>query len=141
MTQRGIVTQINGTQITVLVARQSMCGENCASCKGGCMPSTQQVHAVNQTGEALFVGDSVLLETETGKVLGASAAVYLVPLVCLFASYYIAQSFTESELVCALLAVAALFISLFGMRLLDRAVHKNRTLLVQITEILRRSEA
>lgn len=141
MTQRGIVEKIDGTQITVLVAKTSMCGENCASCKGGCMPGTQQVLAVNHTGESLCIGDSVLLETETGKVLGASAAVYLVPLVCLFASYFIAQSFTESELVCALLSVAALFVSLFGMRLLDRVVHKKRTLLVQITEILRRSEA
>ena len=140
MTQRGIVTHIHGEQITVTVAKQSMCGESCASCKGGCTPGTQQVLAVNHTGEALSVGDSVQLETETGRVLGISAAVYLVPLVCLFASYFIAQGFTKSELVCALLSVAALLASLFGMRVLDRAVHKNRTLLVRITEILHKTE-
>ena len=141
MTQRGIVEKIDGTQITVSVVKTSMCGDNCASCKGGCATTSQTVQAVNETNEALRPGDVVQLETETGKVIGVSAVIYLLPLVCLFLVYFIVQSFTKSEIVCALCGLGAALLSLFFMRIFDRYIKRKNALLVRITDIVLRKGA
>ncbi len=138
MTQRGIVTEIKNTQVLVRVAKTSMCGESCASCKGGCTPGEQTVLAVNETGKALHTGDVVALETETGKVIANAAMVYLVPLACLFAAYVIAAAFTPSELICALAAMLAATLALFCIRSWDRFIKRKNAFLVRITEILKK---
>ena len=141
MTQRGIVEKIDGTQITVSVVKTSMCGDSCASCKGGCKPDNQSVQAVNETGELLHAGDVVQLQTETGKVIGASAVVYLIPLVCLFLVYFLVQSLNQSEIVCALCALGAMLVSLVFLRIFDSYIKRKNALLVRITDILLRKGA
>ncbi len=42
MKQVGVVTEIQDGYAAVLVAKTSMCGENCGACKGGCKPGTQK---------------------------------------------------------------------------------------------------
>ena len=42
MKQVGVVTEIRDGYAAVLVAKTSMCGENCGACKGGCKPGTQK---------------------------------------------------------------------------------------------------
>ncbi len=141
MTQRGTVTDIQNTQIFVRVAKASMCGENCASCKGGCTPCEQTVLAVNETNEALRIGDVVRLETETAKVIGNAAAVYLLPLLCLFVSYFVANQFTASELFCALAAMLCMAAAFCLLRIFDTYIKRKNTFLVRITEVLKKSGA
>jgi len=140
LTQRGIVTDINDNKISVLVAKVSMCGENCASCKG-CAPSSQTAYAINETQETLHIGDSVLLETQTDRVIGMAAVVYCLPLLCLFAAYFIAAYALQSELYCALIALGAALLSLLLLRILDRHIKKKNTFLVRITKILKKNNA
>ena len=111
MRQIGKVEQVSGTSATVVVMRQSMCGEHCASCKGGCTPTRQRVSAQNTAGA--IPGDMVVLELRDAKVLAGAALVYLVPLAALFAGYLIAALITESEgirILSALLCTAAVFL-------------------------------
>ncbi len=136
MTQRGVVIKINGENAEVQVLRTSMCGDSCAGCKGGCTPSTQTVYAVNETQAFLHIGDVVTLETETDKVLGATAAVYLWPLIGLFLGFFLAQRFSKSELLCAFCALLGCGLCFILLRFWDKYTKKKRNLLVRITDIL-----
>lgn len=136
MTQRGVVIKTDGQNAEVQVLRTSMCGDSCASCKGGCTPTTQTVSAVNETQETLYIGDIVALETETGKILGASSAVYLWPLAGLFIGFTLSQRFTASELICAFFALLGCVLCVLLLRFWDRNIKKKNKLLVRITDIL-----
>ncbi|MDL2287791.1 SoxR reducing system RseC family protein [Oscillospiraceae bacterium OttesenSCG-928-F05] len=64
----------------VAVRRESACGKNCAQCGGCAAPDiTVTVRAENRAGGE--TGDRVILETESRSLLGAAAAVYLLPVV------------------------------------------------------------
>ena len=67
------------------MTRRSACGHDCAKC-GGCGGlETQTLYVTAFNGVAAQVGDRVLLEGETGRVLGIAVLVYLLPVV-LFSS-------------------------------------------------------
>lgn len=57
MKQVGVVTEIRDGYAAVLVAKTSMCGENCGACKGGCKPGTQKVLAKIDCAQAVRAGD------------------------------------------------------------------------------------
>ena len=61
----------------VEVTRRSACGHDCAKC-GGCGGlETQTLYVTAFNGVAAQVGDRVLLEGETGRVLGIAVLVYI----------------------------------------------------------------
>ncbi len=92
MTQIATVKRLVGeTSAEVLVRRLSACGHDCASC-GGCGPkSAAQVTAVADNALGARPGDTVRVESGSGRVLGMAAALYLVPFVLLFAGYFAAS--------------------------------------------------
>lgn len=74
----------------VLCRRVSACSGNCDRC-GGCQegtPQTVSVLAWNPIGAG--PGDRVVVSSESGKVLGAAAAVYLVPLLLMLPGIFLA---------------------------------------------------
>ena len=74
----GKVTELNGNFAKVRIHRPTACGENCADC-GGCQSTSSYINIQNDIGAN--VGDTVKIETDTSKVLLASFAVYIMPLV------------------------------------------------------------
>lgn len=78
MEQIGTVKSVIGNTAEVKVHRVSACGENCAHCKGGCTPTDIVAKAENRALAA--VGDTVKIESDTGKVILAAFLVYMVPL-------------------------------------------------------------
>lgn len=90
MTQQGIIRKLlPGDLAEIEVTRQSACGHDCASC-GGCgghETQTLQVTARNQAQAK--VGDRVLVEGQTGRVLGMAVLVYVLPLILFFIGYAI----------------------------------------------------
>ena len=71
----------------VEVTRRSACGHDCAKC-GGCGGlETQTLYVTARNHTAAQVGDRVLLEGETGRVLGFAVLVYLLPLILFFVGY------------------------------------------------------
>lgn len=71
MREAGVVISCDGTRAEVTVLRHSACGENCASCKGGCAPTKTVITAENTAGAK--PGDKVLMEMSDKKALGAAA--------------------------------------------------------------------
>ena len=78
MEQVGIVVEKINDNAKVQFKRASACGENCAMC-GGCEKLNSFVIAKNNV--KADVGDTVILETNTKRVLVAAFAVYILPIV------------------------------------------------------------
>ncbi|MBQ3114913.1 MAG: SoxR reducing system RseC family protein [Clostridia bacterium] len=84
MKQVGVVSEIIEENAKVQFKRASACGENCAMC-GGCEKLNSFVIAKNVI--KADVGDTVILETDTKRVLLAAFLVYILPVILGIFSY------------------------------------------------------
>lgn len=101
-TARVIALHPDGTA-ELAVKRDTACGD-CASC-GGCAAGTVRVTVENSLKAA--VGDTVLVETDTTKVIAIAALVYLLPLLLFFAGYAIGSALGVQPLVLGGIGFAA----------------------------------
>lgn len=81
------------------------------------------------------VGDRVLVETHSGKLLGVVALVYIMPMVFLIAGFIAAQSFGLTQGFSILVSLAAFAVSLGLVLLLDRFVRRHQSLKFHIVEV------
>ena len=107
MEQIGVVKKTENNFAYVAVNRVSACGENCAHCKGGCTPSNVTAKAENPIGAE--AGDSVKIETDTGKVLFASFVLYIVPVLLTIFFAVITKAMTDNALVLIMVSCAVFF--------------------------------
>ena len=93
MTQQGTIKKLlPGGRAEVEVTRRSACGHDCAKC-GGCGGlETQTLYVTARNHTDADVGDRVLIEGESGRVLGLAALVYMLPLVLFFIGYAIGNA-------------------------------------------------
>lgn len=99
MKQTGIVESVNGSNVKVRVKRSSACGDNCASCGLNCGGREIVVTAENRAGAKK--GDTVEIEMQSSKVLGAAAWVYIVPIIFFIIGDIIFNSIFHNELAAA----------------------------------------
>ena len=95
------------------VRRKTACGDNCATCKGGCEAREQVCIAENSHGAA--VGDKVIIEIDSAKVLKSAFLVYILPILVFFAGFGILSQVGVSEGASAVFSVpfvAAVFLLL-----------------------------
>lgn len=78
----GVVKKTEGNEAVVEIQRSSACGESCASCKGGCVPTRKYVDVLNIPQAK--VGQRVKIELQTRKVLNAAMIMYGIPLISVF---------------------------------------------------------
>lgn len=142
MRTEATVVALNGTRATVEARRLSACEgchknqdgkHECSVCSlmGG--DGIIRTEAENTVGAA--VGDRVLIESRTGRMLWYAALVFLLPIVLALAVYGAATLLTERE-VWQLAAAAASFVATFlGLFVYSRSVQKKRCD-VEIVEIL-----
>lgn len=139
MTQIATVKRLVGAdKAEVQVCRSSACGHDCKSC-GGCGPETMtQVTAIAENEPGARVGDTVCIESESRKVLGLAAVLYLLPIALLFVGYFIASCLLgQGE--GAGLAVGLGFMAVgFAVNwLVDRRLRTNRQVRFRIMEVLK----
>ncbi len=139
MTQIATVQRLIGeARAEIMVRRPSACGHDCASC-GGCGPdSMTQVIAIAENRVGARVGDTVRLESETGRVLGLAAVLYLLPFLLLFVGYFLASGlFSLGE--GASFGVGLLFLLVgFGANaFVDRRIRRRRPVQLRIVEVLK----
>ena len=112
MRETGTVKSVEGDFCQVVVTRQSACGENCASCKGGCKLQNQICNAKNSVGAK--AGDKVIIEMDTKKVLKSALLVYILPIIVFFTVYFLLYNLLEStRILGAILAMVTVFVLLF----------------------------
>lgn len=139
MTQIATVKRLIGTdQAEVQVRRPSACGHDCKSC-GGCGPdSVTRITAIAENIPGARPGDTVRVESESRKVLGLAAVLYLMPIVLLFVGYFIASGLMEQGEGESLLAGLALMVVGFAFDwLVDRRLRADRTARFRIVEVLK----
>ena len=138
MTQIATVKRLVGEdRAEVVVHRLSACGHDCASC-GGCGPdSAARVTAVADNERGARPGDTVRVESESGRVLGMAAALYLAPLVLLFVGYFVASGvFKLGEGSSVAVGVICLAVGFAANFLIDRRTRK-RPVRYRIVEVLK----
>ena len=87
MTQNGIVVAVGGENATVEFLRSEACAK-CGACRLG-TETRVRVQMPNRAGAS--VGDEVVVELHSGRLLRASAVTYLVPLAGLLIGLLLGQ--------------------------------------------------
>ena len=87
MTQIATVEKILDSQHAIIsVPRKSACGHDCEECAGcGISGTAIRARAINTVGAR--VGQKVVVESSTEKMLGIVALVYVTPIVLFFVGY------------------------------------------------------
>ena len=136
MTQQGTLTKLlPGGRAEVEVTRRSACGHDCAKC-GGCGGlETQTLYVTARNHTDAGIGDRVLLEGESGHLLGLVALVYMLPLVLFFVGYAIG-SVTGGGAAGALGGGVLFVIGIIGAILYSRKMKKNGEVPFEITHKL-----
>ncbi len=105
MTQNGVVTKLldNG-KAEVAVERGTACGGNCS---GGCEACVYASRILIKADNAVYAvpGDRVILESGTGSIMGATALVYMIPLVFFFAALFASVFMGLGQGMCALVSL------------------------------------
>ena len=132
MKEVGTVQKIDGEYAFIRVEKKSACGENCATCKGGCVP-TERIIKVKNTKKCQS-GDKVALDMNTKKVMSAAFMVYIIPLVMLILGYFLGESLFGNEGSAILSGVVLMIISMIIIAVFDR-LSKDKYM-AEITEII-----
>jgi len=137
----GIVKKTEGNEAVVEIQRTSACGESCASCKGGCIPTKNYVEALNLP-EAKK-GQRVKIELQTKKVLNAAIIMYLMPLLSIFIGVLLGiwaggnmGDGSNQEAVGIATGLAFLGLSFVGIRIWDRSRKNSKKVEIVISKII-----
>ena len=139
MTQIATVKRLVGSgSAEVQVRRPSACGHDCKSC-GGCGPDTMtRITAIAENAPGARPGDTVRVESESRKVLGLAAVLYLMPLVLLFAGYFIASGpLGQGEEASLLIGLVFMAVGFAFAWLADRHLRAKRSVRFRIVEVLK----
>lgn len=110
MKQTAIVTEVKGNKATVEVERSSACAgcsesHDCIACK-----KKITVTAENAAGAA--VGDRVVIESGSERILGYAALVFVLPLLLAFAAFFIARGSGAGDSISLICCIGAFAVSL-----------------------------
>ena len=126
MTQQGTIKKLLPDDMAEIeVTRRSACGHDCAKC-GGCGGlETQTLYVTARNRAKADVGERVLIEGETGQVLGLAVLVYVLPIVLFFVGYVLSSLLFEGGAAGAigggvLFAVGILYAILYSRRMKAR---------------------
>lgn len=141
MTGKATVISVSGKYATVEAERMSAC-EGChrQNGDGGCSvcsllggERTLRARAYNAAGAA--PGDTVTVESGSGRMLWYAALVFILPVVAGIAAYLVAARFTSAELTLTLSALGG-FVIAFCAAAAYSAFLSKRSCDVKVTEIV-----
>lgn len=111
MTQIATVEKIlDAGFVEISVPRKSACGHDCEECSG-CGMTGAAIHARASDPVGVKPGDKVVVQSETKKLLGVVALVYLLPVVAFLLGYFLSEGLAEKvRYIIAIAAAAAAFL-------------------------------
>ena len=122
MTNKGVVTEVNGEMLTVIFERHEACGD-CHACAMG--STNCKKHTLKSKGKA-DVGDEIVVEMDESHVMAASAVAYMIPFAGFFIGLLSSYLLGLSEPLMALCAVIGTAAAYVVMRMLDPIFSKGR---------------
>ena len=138
MEQIGEVIERRGKKALVRLHRASACGENCASCEGGCKPTSSITEAVNDISAK--VGDTVKIEMNSLSYMALAFIGYILPLIICIATYFIVQKFTDHVVIADASAIGSLIGVLVLFYIIDKLplLKKSTKFSTKIVKVIRR---
>jgi sigma-E factor negative regulatory protein RseC len=142
MRTEATVVEIRGNRAIVTTERLSACegchkateGEGCSVCT--LMGGNRTVSAEAENPLGARVGDRVMIESRTGRMLWYAALVFLVPIVLAIVGYLLADLWLPNTVWRAILPISAFVGTFFGIFVYSKSVQRKRCD-VKITEIVR----
>lgn len=123
MLQEAIITKIRDDGLAeVVVERMAICGGDCSQCNECKYDNLMKSVVQNPIGA--HCGQHVMIETPTKGVLKGALAIYILPLIMLFAGYLIADAMSLGEGACVIAAFAAALIGVVLAMVISRIRHK-----------------
>lgn len=137
MTQEAVVTNVfsDGTA-EVVVERAALCGGDCNTCESCMYENTIKVRVQNPIEAPK--GSHVYLETDSFKILWATVAIYVLPLVLFFIGYGIAIVLMNKESAGIIGAFIGLILGFIFSATVLRSRHKKNPTPSYIREIIPR---
>ena len=135
MEQIGEVVELRGRQALVRIKRTSACGENCASCEGGCKPTSSVIIATN--GISAKVGDTVKLQMNSAAFMLLAFIGYILPIIICIITYFVVEGITDNTVIADTAAIGALIAVLVLFYIIDKLPKKSTIFSTRIIKILR----
>jgi Positive regulator of sigma E activity len=134
VTQTAIVKKILDKETALVeVERKTACGGECSSCGGTCS-FKNKLSVVASNGVCAAVGDSVVIESESVKIIGAAALVYLMPIIVFLFGYFIASALGMTETASIAVSVLSLAAGMIMTVVISR-IKKKKTISFSIIGI------
>ena len=134
MTQIATVEKIlPGGMAEISVPRKSACGHDCEEC-AGCGVSGASVRAQARNTVGAEVGQKVVVESSTKRLLGVMILVYLLPIVCFFVGYFATGALSSEGLRYAV-AIAAFLVGILPAVICDRRMKQTGALTFTIVRL------
>jgi len=135
MTQIATVSRIiDSNYAEISVPRKSACGHDCEECAGcGVTGAAVLARAANPIGAR--IGQKVVVQSETSKMLGIVAFVYLIPVVLFLLGYVVTAFLTSSVALQYGVAVTGFFIGIVAAILYDRKLKERGGLTFTIVRL------
>ena len=133
MTQNATVEKLlPGGYAEISVPRKTACGHDCEECAGcGMTGAAIRARAKNDPGAA--VGQKVVVESSTKKLLGVVALVYVLPVVCFLLGYFLSEGLAEGWRYAIAIGAAAL--SFLASVAYDRKARREESLTYTILRV------
>ncbi|MDO5141974.1 MAG: SoxR reducing system RseC family protein [Eubacteriales bacterium] len=137
MTQQGTIKKLlpNG-MAEIEVTRRSACGHDCAKCGGCGGMETQTLYVTARNRAHAGVGERVLIEGQTGQVLGLAVLVYVLPLVLFFVGYALGAALFEGAAAAAISSGVLFVAGILGAMAYSRRMKARNAVPFEITRTL-----
>lgn len=134
MEQIGEVVELRGKKALIRIHRASACGENCASCSGGCKPTATLTEALNEISAK--VGDTVKIQMNSLSYMLLAFIGYILPLIICIATYFLVKKFTDNTVIADASAIGSLIGTLVLFYVIDKLPFFKKTTVFS-TEIIK----
>ena len=91
MTGEGTVISVSPGEAIVRISKSSACGHDCASC-GACSNPSYEIKVADNIGAS--IGDRVVIEGVTSKILWFSFLLYMLPVFILIAAALLCEAYS-----------------------------------------------
>lgn len=136
MNQNAVVKRIlSDNMAEIEVIRKAACSADCSTCKGCSHHPEEKMYVDALNPISAEVGDLVLVQTSTSKVLKGAAAIYVLPLILMGIGYFATASLSEGYRI--LISMLSLIVGLFICKLIYSAETKKKSIEFTITHKLR----
>ncbi|WP_291943813.1 SoxR reducing system RseC family protein [Cetobacterium sp.] len=123
MKSSGLVKKIVGNKVIVSMYKESACS-HCSKCSDSAKIANDFTFISNV--DNIKIGDIITFEMEDNQVFKAAIIVYIIPLILMFLTYFIASNMGLSEGKCIGASFSGLVIAFIGIFFYDKFVVKNK---------------